>query len=204
LTATLLRILTGVRARFVGFDPETCPPACRIFFANHTSNLDGPTIWASLPRNMRRATRPMAAKDYWSKGPIRRYLALKVFRCVLIERKKVTPSNNPLRDMQAAIDEGASLILFPEGTRGEGGAVGTFKPGLYHLARRCADVELVPVYLENLNRMLPKGEFLFIPLLSTAYFGAPMKLIAGESKEAFLIRAKAAVEALRQIGGCDG
>ena len=128
MTAALLRILTGVRARFVGFDPQTCSAGCRVFFANHTSNLDGPTIWASLPREMRRNTRPMAAKDYWSKGPLRRYLALHVFRCVLIERKKVTPSNNPLRDMQAAMEDGASLILFPKAHAARAGRLASLSP----------------------------------------------------------------------------
>jgi 1-acyl-sn-glycerol-3-phosphate acyltransferase len=201
LIATLLRLVTGVRARFVGFDADTCDGGCRVYFANHTSHLDGPIIWAALPRALRRRTRPMAARDYWSRGPLRRWLALRVFRCVLIERHKVTPSSNPLRGVEAAVDAGDSLILFPEGTRGDGVEIGAFKPGIYHIARARPQLEFVPVYLENLNRILPRGEFLFIPLLSTAYFGPAIRLQEGEPRAAFVARARDAVRRLQAGGG---
>lgn len=205
MTAFVLRLVTGVRARFVGFDPAAAPngpgPCGRVFFANHTSHLDAAVIWAALPPHWRAVTRPVAAADYWS-GGVRRWLADKLFRAVLVERKHVSKSHNPLAGMEEAVHGGASLILFPEGTRADCDAedLGTFKPGLFHLARKCPDLEFVPVYLENLNRILPKGEYLFIPLMATAYFGPSLKMSGGEDKAAFLDRAKAAVEALRDHG----
>lgn len=201
MTAFFLRLLTGVRPRYVGFDPDSAVSGGRVFFANHTSHLDAAVVWASLPPALRRLTRPVAAADYWG-GGVRRKIAEKVFRAVLVERKKVTRAHNPLAAMEAAVCGGDSLILFPEGTRNDCDADGLaeFRPGLFHLARKCPDLEFVPVYLENLNRMLPKGDFLFVPLVATAYFGPPMRMLPGEEKTAFLSRAKAAVEALAAQG----
>ena len=111
--------------------------------------------WASLPKNLRVVTRPVAARDYWLAGPLRRWLARSVLNAVLIERRHITAANNPMRDLEAAIDAGSSLIIFPEGRRQEDEDAGMhpFKPGLWHLARRRPEVELIPVHLANLNRM---------------------------------------------------
>ena len=138
----------------------------------------------------------MAARDYWTKGWLRRHLANKVFHAVLIERKHPTSHDNPLIDMLNALGDRHSLIIFPEGGRQAGTEMAPFKGGLFHLAKDRPDVEFVPVRIENLNRILPKGEFLPVPLLGSVSFGAPMKLEPGESKAAFLERAQTAVKAL--------
>jgi len=197
MIAGLIRLVTGAQARWVGCAPEL---RARIYFANHSSNLDGPTIWASLPDQVRARTRPIAAQDYWDKGLVRRWLAHAVFHAVLISREKITAANNPLVAMQAALAEGDSLIIFPEGTRtvDEDAGMNPFKPGLWHLAKRHPQIELVPVHLENLNRILPKGDVLLVPLLAAVTFGTPLRLLDGEDKQAFLERARAAVAALAQ------
>jgi 1-acyl-sn-glycerol-3-phosphate acyltransferase len=201
ITAAIIRLLTGAQARWLGVDPLSDAGAIRqrIYFANHQSNLDAPVIWASLPPMLRRRTRPVAARDYWDGDAVRRYLSTRVLRAVLIERHKVTKSNNPLAVMESALEAGDSLIIFPEGGRfaDEDGEMGEFRPGLYHLARRFPEVQLVPVWLENLNRILPKGEFLPIPLLAAVTFGTPIALHDDEDKPAFLARAKLALEHLR-------
>jgi 1-acyl-sn-glycerol-3-phosphate acyltransferase len=194
--APLVQLVTGVQARWLGCEPLARQ---RIYFGNHVSNLDGPVIWAALPTALRRATRPVAARDYWQGGPLRRWLAVSVLNSVLIERKHITAANNPLRDLEAAIDAGSSLIIFPEGRRqdDEDAEMNPFKPGLWHLARRRPEVELIPVHLANLNRMLPRGELLFVPLMATVTFGAPLPLPRDdEEKMAFLARARQAVIAL--------
>ena len=193
----LVRTLTGVRARWIGAEPSTQQ---RIYFANHTSNLDAVVIWASLPTALREKTRPVAAHDYWTKGVVRPYLAKHVFNVVLIERKNVTVKNNPLTPMLAALDAGSSLIIFPEGGRMAGGGVGEFKSGIHHLASKRPEVELVPVWIDNVNRVLPKGEFLPVPMLGSVSVGTPMRLAESESKEAFMTRARTA---LCQLGGIE-
>ena len=194
LIANLLRHGTGIHARWFGCEPATRQ---RIYFANHTSHLDAAVLWSALPANVRALTRPVAARDYWTRGRLRPFLANRVFNAVLIERKKPTPHDNPLEAMLAALGRNCSLIVFPEGTRNPGPDPAPFKSGLYHLAQRRRDVELVPVLLENLNRILPKGEFLPVPLLGSATFGHPIYLQKAETKAAFLDRARAAVIALR-------
>ncbi|HEX7859199.1 MAG TPA: lysophospholipid acyltransferase family protein [Verrucomicrobiae bacterium] len=191
----LARFITGAgSAHWLGCAPE---PKQRIYFANHTSNLDALILWAGLPSIVRNVTRPVAAHDYWTGDPLRRYLASNVFKAILIERKKVTVSTNPIPQVLNAMGSDSSIIIFPEGKRNMGPEIGEFKSGLYHLATSRPDVELVPVYLQNLNRILPKGEFLPVPVFASIYFGAPIKVEEGERKLDFLQRAKKCVEALR-------
>lgn len=194
LIAGSIRTFSGSVARWQGCAPE---PAQRIYFANHTSNLDGPVLWASLPAPVRDLTRLVGARDYWTATQLRQYLACRVFNAVLIERKKPTPEANPLNDMIEALGDRHSLILFPEGGRHNEPEPLPFKPGLFHLAKKRADVQLVPVWMENLNRILPKGEVLPVPLLGSVTFGTPIKLEAGETKPDFLARAREAVLNLR-------
>ncbi len=190
LVACVIQVLCGARARWQGCEPAD---SLRIYFANHTSHLDAVVLWATLPPGLRARTRPVAARDYWAAGRFRLWLAEKVFRALLIERRKVTTDENPLRDMLAALDAGESLILFPEGTRSANLEPQPFKGGLFHLARQRPEVEFIPVYLENLNRILPKGEFLPVPLLGSVTLGAPVRLEADETKLSFLERARQAV-----------
>lgn len=191
--AFFTRLLTGGTPRWRGCLPEQKQ---RIYFANHTSNLDLVLLWSALPSNIRCRTRPVGARDYWSFG-IRGMLAKDVFNAVLIERKQVTRSSNPLAPMLDALRAGDSLIIFPEGTRGPGAEIAEFKPGLYHLAKGHPGIEFVPVFIENLSRVLPKGEILPVPILCSVNFGTPLHLEPGESKPDFLTRARAAIVSLQ-------
>lgn len=194
--AGLLRLVTGAHARWIGCEPHSRP---RIYFANHTSHLDGPTLWATLPPSLRRLTRPVAARDYWTQSRLRRWLAEQVFNSILVERHRPTPRCNPMEPMLEVIDAGQSLILFPEGGRGAGPDPTAFQCGLYHLAKKRPDVELVPTLLDNMNRILPKGEIVPVPLISSVTFGPPVRLEAGEGRDPFLVRTREAVVALRTL-----
>lgn len=202
----LAKIISGARAIF------TTPidgDAQRIFFANHTSHLDFIVVWSALPAALRKRTRPVAGRDYWMKGRIRRYLSSRVFNGILIERTPSSASTEEKRNAaQAAIDRMAeemgtehSIIVFPEGTRGSGDEIAPFKSGLYHLCKLKPTVQLVPVYLDNMNRILPKGEAFPVPMLSRVVFGEPMEMRRDEPKEFFLERARSAVEKLRENHG---
>lgn len=189
------KLLCGCHARWTEPLPDARP---RLFFANHTSHLDSVVVWASLPFPVRRRCRFLAAKDFWGRSASRRWLACSVFGAVLIDRTKVTKRNNPLTVMQECVAAGDSLVLFPEGTRGSGEDVAPFRPGLYHAARAMPEVDLVPVWIENLSRVLPKGEILPIPMLVAVTYGPPLRLGDGEAKDDFLTRARQAVLDLRR------
>jgi 1-acyl-sn-glycerol-3-phosphate acyltransferase len=196
------RFLSGASVEWIGARPSTRQ---RIYFANHTSHLDAVVLWASLPPEVRSHTRPVAAKDYWDASALRRYTSERVFRAVLIDRpgkdEAVSLRNafDGIQELVEAMGEQDSLILFPEGTRGEGTTIQPFKSGLYYLARQKPGVELVPVYMSNLGRILPKGEVVPVPMQSRVRFGAPMYLEAGEHKKSFLERAHQALTALQTL-----
>lgn len=195
--AAIAKLLSGATVRWVGCEPDTVQ---RVYFANHTSHLDSLVLWSSLPKNIRVLTRPVAAADYWNGGPVRRYLA-SMFNALLINRKEVSRRNSPIDMMIREIGYNYSLIVFPEGGRNPSGEMGQFKSGLYYLAKKRPDLELMPVYIDNLNRVMPKGEFLPVPLLSCISIGAPIWLESGEKKDDFLERARQAVFQLK--ADCD-
>lgn len=189
----LARFFSGYSVRWVDCQPDTCQ---RIYFANHSSHLDAVVLWSALPAEIRNLTRPVAAQDYWSQNRFRRFLA-SAFNAILIDRKEIKVHQSPVDLMLKEIGDIYSLIVFPEGGRTESGTMGEFKSGIYYLAKKRPDIELVPVYMENLNRILPRGEVLPVPLLSNITIGSPIWLEAGEPKSAFLVRAREAVLALR-------
>jgi 1-acyl-sn-glycerol-3-phosphate acyltransferase len=193
LTA-LAKIFTGATVRWIDCQPDTCQ---RVYFANHTSHVDALILWSSLPRDVRQLTRPVAARDYWQKNAIRRHIAA-TFNALLIDRESIKVHQSPVDLMLREIGDQYSLIIFPEGGRSVGGEIGEFKSGLYYIAKKRPDLELVPVYMDNMNRILPRGEFLPIPLLSCITIGPPIWLESGEPKTEFLQRAREAVRRLKE------
>jgi 1-acyl-sn-glycerol-3-phosphate acyltransferase len=188
------RFLTGARAQWRGCLPESRQ---RIYYANHTSHLDALVIWSVLPEEVRACTRPVAAIDYWLHPPWRKYLAEHILRAILMERKHPSAENHPIEQIVRGMGEQNSVIFFPEGGRFHGPDPQPFKTGLFHLARKLPHVELIPVLLDNLNRVLPKGEFLPVPLLAGVTFGPPVQYRSGEDKSAFLERARQQLILLR-------
>ena len=184
------RLITGARALWLGCTPQ---PVQRLYFANHSSHGDFVLLWAALPAPLRRRTRPVAGADYWCKPGIRDFLIRKVFNGVLIDRQQAS-EGNPLQPVLDAFAQGDSLIFFPEGTRNlTDDPLLPFKSGLFHLASANPQVELVPVWIANLNRVMPKGRALPLPLLCTLSFGEPLHLQPDEAKHAFLERARQAL-----------
>lgn len=196
ILALIARFFSGASVRWIDCQPDTCQ---RVYFANHTSHIDAIIIWASLPPEVRTLTRPVAAKDYWTAGRIRRYFAERVFNAMLIDRTEIKVHQSPVDVMIREMGQQHSLIVFPEGGRSSGEEIGEFKSGLYYLCKKRPDLELIPVYLDNMNRILPRGEVLPVPLLSCITFGPPMWLEAGEPKVNFLRRARESVRRLREI-----
>lgn len=193
--AFVVRSLTGAstsRAPIFSSSPQW------IIFANHRSHLDFWILWSILPANLRRRTRPIAARDYFERTRFRRFLIRRVVRGILIDRGVTGHDHDPLEPIHEALKRGDSVIIFPEGTRNTGDELLELKSGLYHIARHHPEIPLLPVFLVNTQRVLPKDEYFPVPVLCSARIGAPMKIETGETKQSFLSRAKAA---LVQLGG---
>jgi 1-acyl-sn-glycerol-3-phosphate acyltransferase len=204
----LVRVLTGAQARWYG-----CPPKAeqRIYFANHQSHADLVMIWAALPAELRGITRPIAAKDYWTKSPFKKWITTEVFNAVYVERERKADESgvfsDPLQPLMEALKQGDSIIIFPEGTRGNEELPQRFKSGLYNLSLQFPGVVLVPAWINNIQRLLPKGEVVPVPVLCSVTFGAPMQVLqtsAGDDMQvedhaAFAERARNAVIALKDV-----
>ena len=195
LLAAIAKLLSGATVRWHECQPDTCQ---RVYFANHTSHLDALVLWSSLPGDIRDLTRPVAAKDYWSQGRVRPYIA-RCFNAMLIDRDEIKVHQSPVDLMLREIGSKYSLIVFPEGRRNTDEEMLDFKSGLYYLGKKRPDLELMPVYIDNLNRVLPRGEFLPVPLLSCITVGSPIWLEPGENKNDFLKRARQAVLRLKDV-----
>lgn len=194
--AVLAKFLSGFTVRWIDSQPDTCQ---RVYFANHTSHFDAIVLWAALPPEVRALTRPVGAKDYWTRGRVRRYMANQLFNAILIDRKDIKVHRSPVDLMIREIGQTNSLIVFPEGSRNSGSEMRDFKSGLYYLCKKRPDLELIPVHIDNMNRILPRGEILPVPLLTCISFGPPMWLEAGELKVDFLRRAQEAVRRLKEV-----
>ena len=191
----LIRVLTGAQARWWG-----CPPKAeqRIYFANHQSHADLVMIWAALPKELRHGTRAVAAREYWTKTPFRHWITSAVFNVIYVSRERHA-DEDPLEPLVEALAAGDSLILFPEGTRGHFEEPQAFKAGIYNLALKFPQIELIPAWIANVQRVMPKGEVVPVPVLCSVTFGAPMRLQDGEDRNVFLQRARQAVLNLRDI-----
>jgi len=195
LLALVARLITGAQGHWKGSPPKA---EQRIYFANHQSHFDWVLIWAALPHDLRAITRPIAARDYWTGSPLKHWITREIFNAVYVSRER-SADEDPLEPLLEALRHGDSLVIFPEGTRGNKGVPAPFKSGLFHLAEAFPEVPLIPAWVDNVQRVMPKGEVVPVPILCSVTFGAPLALQPGEDKRAFLERARAAVVALDAI-----
>ncbi len=193
--AGIARLITGAQGHWYGSPPKA---EQRIYFANHQSHFDWVLIWAALPRDLRTMTRPIAARDYWTSSPLKHWITREIFNAVYVSRQR-TDDEDPLEPLMEALRNGDSLVIFPEGTRGNKVDPAVFKAGLYHLAEAFPEVQLIPAWIDNVQRVMPKGEVVPVPILCSVTFGKPLTLFPGEDKRTFLERARNAVMALRAV-----
>ena len=196
LLSFIARLITGAQGHWYGSVPKA---EQRIYFANHQSHLDWVLIWCALPRELRAQTRPIAAKDYWTSSKLKHWITREVFNAVYVNRQR-TDDQDPLEPLVEALRNGDSLVIFPEGTRSNLPEPQAFKSGLYHLATQFPEVQLIPAWIDNVQRVMPKGEVVPVPILCSVTFGAPMQVNEGEDRKAFLERARQTVMGLRGLG----
>ena len=195
-TAVLLRpflaMFIGIRVSGRAHLPEADP---FILVANHSSHLDTAALLSLFPVSRLRRIRPCAAADYFEATASRSFVSRWLFNVLPIRRTRDATGEDPIATMREALARGESLVLFPEGTRGSGAEMAPFRHGVAVLSEQMPNVPIVPVYLVNMGRSLPKGEFLPIPLFCEVRIGPPFTP-AGSCEER-LAQVRAAVEALR-------
>ena len=192
----IIRLICGANSIWYKCQPSEKPT---VYYANHSSHLDFPLIWASMPENIRKKLHPIAGKDYWNKNWIKRFISCKIFNSVLIERFNINQNNYPIDKIAELLKNGDSILIFPEGTRGLNNEINQFKNSLFHLYKKCPNVQFVPIYLNNLNRILPKGEFLPVPILSSIIIGQPLVFESHIDKTDLINKAKFKLEELKKI-----
>lgn len=146
-----------------------------ILIANHNSHLDTITLMASLPRKLIHKVKPVAAQDHFGKSKFQKVFSVFFINTLLIQRKrdKENPDNDPIHKMIKELDKGYSLILFPEGTRGEPEVEQSFKPGIALVLSQRPEIKYVPAYMKGMGKAMPKGDNLIVPFNSTLTYGLP-------------------------------
>jgi 1-acyl-sn-glycerol-3-phosphate acyltransferase len=173
-TALLLRpfmaLFIGLRVR----GREHLPPKDPfILIANHSSHLDTLSLLSLFPLWRLPRIRPVAAADYFERNRFVSVMSRSLFNILPIARRGLTPETNPIPLMESVLRAGQSLIIFPEGTRGTSGEPGHFHSGASHLVEKCPDVPVIPVFLINMGRSLPKGEWIPVPFFCEVRVGPP-------------------------------
>ena len=144
-----------------------------IIVSNHNSHIDTMALMSSLSFNQLPKTHPVAAGDYFGASPIKAFFSRLFTNAILIRRSKDGGSENPIDQMSQALEKGNSLILFPEGSRGEPEKMQEFKKGIGILLQKHPKIPFIPVYMSGMGKVLPKGERLLVPFDSYVVFGEP-------------------------------
>ncbi len=150
-----------------------------IICANHNSHLDTMTLLSSLPRKIIHKVKPVAAGDHFGKTKLKGKLTEFFVNALLIKRgrDKENPKNDPINKMIKALDDGYSLVLFPEGTRGEPEKDQPLKKGIGILLSQRPEIKFVPAYMKGMGKAMPKDDNLIVPFNSTLIYGKPTKII---------------------------
>ncbi|MDR2921114.1 MAG: 1-acyl-sn-glycerol-3-phosphate acyltransferase [Tannerella sp.] len=156
-----------------------------IIVANHNSHLDTMALLASLPGKIVYKVRPVAAADYFGKTKTKEKLVNYFVNTLLIPRKRDEgdPENDPINKMIHAIDNGYSLIIFPEGTRGEPEIPQPLKPGIAYVLKNRPHIKYIPVYMTGMGTAMPKDDALIVPFESTLVYGKPVQVASTEIRD---------------------
>jgi 1-acyl-sn-glycerol-3-phosphate acyltransferase len=144
-----------------------------IIVSNHNSHLDTMALMSALSFFRIAETKPVAAADYFGGSRIKSFCSRLFVNALLIPRDAKQGEVNSFRLMTEALDKKRSLIIFPEGTRGEPDKMQAFKRGIGLLLKKRKQIPYVPVYMKGLGTALPKGRFLIVPFESDIYIGEP-------------------------------
>jgi 1-acyl-sn-glycerol-3-phosphate acyltransferase len=187
-----MALFIGLRVRGKAHLPQTDP---FILVANHTSHLDTVSLLSLFPLKRLRHIQPVAAADYFERNRYTAGFTRTCFNILAIARREITPANDPVQRMVACLRAGKSLLLFPEGTRGSGSNIAPFRSGIARVLEQVPNILVVPAYLVNMGRSLPKGAYLPVPFFCEVHLGAPRHLRG--SRQEIIAALEAAVRELK-------
>jgi len=178
-----------------------------IFAANHQSHMDGPMIMAALPRRWRYRVAPAMAKEFfkphffpaqysrtaWFTNSLNYYLSSLFFNAFPLPQREAG-ARQTLRYIGEVLEDGFSVLIFPEGKRTDTGEIDRFRPGIGMIASRL-NVPVVPVRIEGLDRVLHHTWRMARPGRVRIAFGTPLHL-TGDDYEALAKQVEDAVRAL--------
>lgn len=164
-----------------------------IFAANHHSHVDTPLLLRMLPRPWRDRLFVAAAADYFFPNRIKGAASALVLNAIPIERTRVSRRSA----LQAAdlIDDGWSMLIYPEGGRSPDGWGQEFRGGAAYLSIRCG-APIVPIHVRGTDKILPKGRKLPTPRRTRVTFGDPLWPAEGEDSRSMAERLQRAVASL--------
>ncbi len=164
----LLWWFVGVRYR----RRDLVPRGPCLVVANHNSHLDAAVLMWLFPLRRLARVHPVAAADYFGSTWLRRTMAMLFMNAIAIERRPKL-GRDVLAPVVDAIEAGESVILFPEGSRGEAGVVAPFRPGVGRLVRSLPGLLVVPVFMSGPERIWPRGKVVPVPLATDVNVGKP-------------------------------
>ncbi|MDP4596786.1 MAG: 1-acyl-sn-glycerol-3-phosphate acyltransferase [Crocinitomicaceae bacterium] len=147
------------------------PNAQYIIVANHNSHIDTMALMSSIPTKDLKRTHPVAAATYFGKNSWLAVLSKLFVNTILIKRSEEGGESTALDVLDHYLSKGHSLIIFPEGSRGEPEKMQAFRKGIGVLLQRNPQVPFVPVYIQGTGKILPKGERLIVPYDAQLIFG---------------------------------
>ncbi|MBA2612263.1 MAG: 1-acyl-sn-glycerol-3-phosphate acyltransferase [Bacteroidetes bacterium] len=145
-----------------------------VIVSNHNSHLDTMALLSALSSTQLVKTHPVAAGDYFGQSPVRAFFTRYFVNAILIPRTVKKGEQNPIRVMSEILKKGHSLILFPEGSRGEPEKMQEFKKGIGLLMKMNPQVHYIPVFMKGMGKVLPRGERLLVPFDAYVCFGEPI------------------------------
>tara|TARA_B100000902_G_scaffold208214_1_gene198243 strand:- start:9131 stop:9622 length:492 start_codon:yes stop_codon:yes gene_type:complete len=135
--------------------------------------MDTMAIMSAIPMKYIHKVHPIAADDFFGGNQIKEFLMRYLVNATLIPRKKADNDEeiDPVKVMSNLLRKKRSIILYPEGSRGEAGVVSDFKKGIAYLIKENPQVNVIPVYLDKLYKTLPKGKRIILPYNCKIVFG---------------------------------
>lgn len=169
-----------------------------IIVANHNSHFDTLILMSLFSGSQILKIHPVAAADYFCNTKFKTFVFTKLLGIIPISRKVRKAREEELfKDINESLRAGDSVIIYPEGTRGNDSNLSKFKSGVAHIARMNPDIPVVPCYINGPDRILPKGSFLFVPFIADVYISEPVYYDNTSTRE-FTERIRAEVEKLKE------